>query len=165
MHAEKKTGTETGTESATESASVTGTESGSAHASGSVSATTAPPQASSTVMKSDTDTGSMQREATSAIEPVGRKKSGTENGGTERRKKPDTSPLAVTVDVAMKVKKGTVTEDTSTKSLKEAKKGKRLAASRSRNRRAPKPPLPSRLAACHASQPRNRCYKSPYFSG
>lgn len=48
----------------------------------------------------------------------------------------------------MKVKKGTVTEDTSTKSLKEAKKEKRLAASRSQNRRAPKPPLPSRLHLC-----------------
>ncbi|XP_036021324.1 pre-mRNA 3'-end-processing factor FIP1 isoform X7 [Mus musculus] len=97
------------------------------------------------VTKSDTDTGSMQREAMSAIELVGRKKSGTENDVTERRRKQDTSPLAVIVDVAMKVKKGTVTEDTSTKSLKEAKKEKRLAASRSQNRRAPKPPLPSRL--------------------
>lgn len=45
-------------------------------------------------MKSDTDTGSMQREAMSATELVGRKKSGTENDGTERRRKQDTSPLA-----------------------------------------------------------------------
>ncbi|XP_032771842.1 pre-mRNA 3'-end-processing factor FIP1 isoform X10 [Rattus rattus] len=96
------------------------------------------------VMKSDTDTGSMQREAMSATELVGRKKSGTENGGTERRRKQDTSPLAVIVDVVMKVKKGTVTEDTSTKSLKEAKKEKRLAVSRSLSRRARKLPLPSR---------------------
>lgn len=46
------------------------------------------------VTKSDTDTGSMQREAMSAIELVGRKKSGTENDVTERRRKQDTSPLA-----------------------------------------------------------------------
>ncbi|XP_036021323.1 pre-mRNA 3'-end-processing factor FIP1 isoform X6 [Mus musculus] len=145
MQGEKKTETETGRETETESESGTGTEKGSAPGSGSESATTAPPQVFSTVTKSDTDTGSMQREAMSAIELVGRKKSGTENDVTERRRKQDTSPLAVIVDVAMKVKKGTVTEDTSTKSLKEAKKEKRLAASRSQNRRAPKPPLPSRL--------------------
>lgn len=144
MHGEKKTETETGRETVTESESGTATEKGSAPGSGSESGTTAPPQVFSTVMKSDTDTGSMQREAMSAIELVGRKKSGTENDVTERRRKQDTSPLAVIVDVAMKVKKGTVTEDTSTKSLKEAKKEKRLAASRSQNRRAPKLPLLSR---------------------
>ncbi|XP_006250948.1 pre-mRNA 3'-end-processing factor FIP1 isoform X7 [Rattus norvegicus] len=105
------------------------------------------------VMKSDTDTGSMQREAMSATELVGRKKSGTENDGTERRRKQDTSPLAVIVDVVMKVKKGTVTEDTSTKSLKGAKKEKRLAASRSLSRRARKLPLPSRRHLLCTSAP------------
>ncbi|XP_035308040.1 pre-mRNA 3'-end-processing factor FIP1 isoform X19 [Cricetulus griseus] len=97
------------------------------------------------VMKSDTDTGNMRKEAMSAIELVGKKKNDTENDVTERRKKPDTSPLAVTVDVVMKVKKGTVTGDISTKSLKEAKKERRLAVSPSLNRKAPKLPLPNRL--------------------
>lgn len=45
-------------------------------------------------MKSDTDTGNMRKEAMSAIELVGKKKNDTENDVTERRKKPDTSPLA-----------------------------------------------------------------------
>ncbi|XP_055485409.1 pre-mRNA 3'-end-processing factor FIP1 isoform X11 [Psammomys obesus] len=98
------------------------------------------------VTRSGTDTGSMQKEATSAIEQVGKKKSGTESGGTGRKKRPDTSPLAVTVDVVMKVKKGTVTGDTSIKNLKEAKKEKRLAVSPSLNRRALKPRLLSRLS-------------------
>lgn len=148
MHGEKKIEIETESETGTESESETGTEKGSAPGSGSGSGTTAPPQVFSTVMKNDTDTGSMQREAMSAIELVGRKKSGTENDVTERRRRQDTSLLAVIVDVVMKVKKGTVTEDTSTKNLKEAKKEKRPAVSRSRNRRAPKLPLPSRLHLC-----------------
>lgn len=148
MHGEKKIEIETGSETETGSESETGTEKGSAPGSASGSGTTALPQVFSTVMKSDTDTGSMQSEAMSAIELVGRKKSGTESGGTERRRRQDTSPLAVIVDVVMKVKKGTVTEDTSTKSLKEAKKGKRLAVSRFLNRRALKPPLPSRRHLC-----------------
>lgn len=123
MHGEKKIEIETERETETEKGSETGTEKGSAPGSESGSGTTAPPQVFSTVMKSDTDTGSMQREAMSATELVGRKKSGTENDVTERRRKQDTSPLAVIVDVVMKVKKGTVTEDTSTKSLKEEKEG------------------------------------------
>ena len=45
-------------------------------------------------MKSDTDTGSMQKGAMSATGQVGRKKNGTERGGTERRRRPDTSPPA-----------------------------------------------------------------------
>ncbi|XP_052591127.1 pre-mRNA 3'-end-processing factor FIP1 isoform X8 [Peromyscus californicus insignis] len=98
------------------------------------------------VTRSVTDTGSTQREAMSATGLVGRRKNDTENDVTERKRRPGTSPLAVTVDVVMKVKKGTVTGDTSTKSLKEAKKEKRLAVSPSPNRRAPKLPLPSR---CH----------------
>ncbi|XP_050005964.1 pre-mRNA 3'-end-processing factor FIP1 isoform X9 [Alexandromys fortis] len=97
------------------------------------------------VMRSGTDTGSMQKEAMSAIELVGKKKSDTESDVTERKRKPDTSPLAVTADVAMKVKKGTVTGDTSTKNLKEAKKEKRLAVSPSLNRRVLKLPLLNRL--------------------
>ena len=53
--------------------------------------------------------------------------------------------LVVTVDVAMKVKRGTVTGDTSTKNLREAKKEKRLAVSPSLNRRVLKLPLLNRL--------------------
>ncbi|XP_067592099.1 pre-mRNA 3'-end-processing factor FIP1 isoform X31 [Pseudorca crassidens] len=98
----------------------------------------------STVMKNDTDTGSMQKEAMSATEQVGRKKNDTEKDDTERKRKPDTSPLEVIVDVAMKVKKETVTGDTSTKNLKEAKKEKKLAASLPLNRRAPKLHLQNR---------------------
>lgn len=45
------------------------------------------------VMKNDTDTGSMQKEAMSATEQVGRKKNDTEKDDTERKRKPDTSPL------------------------------------------------------------------------
>lgn len=51
---------------------------------------------------------------------------------------------SVTVDVAMKVKKETVTGDTSTKNLKEAKKERKLAVSLPPNRRAPKLHLPNR---------------------
>ncbi|XP_041527035.1 pre-mRNA 3'-end-processing factor FIP1 isoform X13 [Microtus oregoni] len=97
------------------------------------------------VMRSGTDTGSMQKEAMSAIELVGKKKNDTESDVTERKRKPDTSPLAVTVDAAMKVKKGTATGDTSTKNLKEAKKEKRLGVSPSLNRRVLKLPLLNRL--------------------
>ncbi|XP_065733576.1 pre-mRNA 3'-end-processing factor FIP1 isoform X33 [Phocoena phocoena] len=96
------------------------------------------------VMKNDTDTGSMQKEAMSATEQVGRKKNDTEKDDTERKKKPDTSPLEVIVDVAMKVKKETVIGDTSTKNPKEAKKEKKLAASLPLNRRAPKLHLQNR---------------------
>ncbi|XP_059779000.1 pre-mRNA 3'-end-processing factor FIP1 isoform X24 [Balaenoptera ricei] len=98
----------------------------------------------STVMKNDTDTGSMRKEAMSATEQVGRKKNDTEKDDTERKRKPDTSPLEVIVDVAMKVKKETVIGDTSTKNLKEAKKEKKPAASLPLNRRAPKLHLQNR---------------------
>lgn len=45
-------------------------------------------------MRSGTDTGSTRKEAMSATELVGRKKSDTESDVTERKRKPDTSPLA-----------------------------------------------------------------------
>ncbi|KAM9678184.1 pre-mRNA 3'-end-processing factor FIP1 isoform 21-T21 [Trichechus inunguis] len=90
------------------------------------------------VMKSDTDTGNMQKEGMSVIEQAERKKNGIEKDGTERKRKPDTSHLEAIVDVAMKVKKETVTGDTSTKNQKEAKKEKKLAMSLPLNRRAPK---------------------------
>ncbi|XP_068830988.1 pre-mRNA 3'-end-processing factor FIP1 isoform X21 [Capricornis sumatraensis] len=96
------------------------------------------------VMKNDTDTGSMQKEAMSATEQVGRKKNDTEKDDTERKRKPDTSPLEAIVDVAMKVKKETVIGDTSTKNLKEAKKEKKLAVSLPLNRRALKLHLQNR---------------------
>ncbi|XP_047655577.1 pre-mRNA 3'-end-processing factor FIP1 isoform X33 [Phacochoerus africanus] len=96
------------------------------------------------VMKNDTDTGSMQKEGMSATEQAGRKKNDTEKDDTERKRRPDTSPLEVIVDVAMKVKKETVIEDTSTKNLKEAKKEKKLAVSLPLNRKAPKLHLQSK---------------------
>ncbi|XP_040603154.1 pre-mRNA 3'-end-processing factor FIP1 isoform X10 [Mesocricetus auratus] len=145
MHEERKTETEIERETETERETGTGTEKESGPERGSGNGITAPPPAFSTVMKSDTDTGNMRKEAMSAIELVGKRKNATENDATERKRKPDTSPLAVTVDVVMKVKKGTVTGDTSTKNLKEAKKERRLAASRSPNRRVLKLPLLSRL--------------------
>lgn len=45
------------------------------------------------VTKNVTDTGSMQKEATSATEQVERKKNDTEKDDTERKRKPDTSHL------------------------------------------------------------------------
>lgn len=51
---------------------------------------------------------------------------------------------SVIVGVAMKVKRETVTGDTSTKNLKEAKKEKKLAVSLPLNRRAPKLHLQNR---------------------
>ncbi|XP_040822580.1 pre-mRNA 3'-end-processing factor FIP1 isoform X29 [Ochotona curzoniae] len=139
---ERKTVTEK--ETVTESGNGIGTESASAPERERGSESTAPPPASSTVMKSATDTGSMQREATSGTGRVGRKKSGTGRGGTGRRRRPDTSRPEATVDVAMKVKKETPTGDTSTKSLSAARKGKRPAASPPPSRRAPRPRLLSR---------------------
>ncbi|XP_049742873.1 pre-mRNA 3'-end-processing factor FIP1 isoform X14 [Elephas maximus indicus] len=96
------------------------------------------------VTKSDTDTGSMQKEGMSVTEQAERRRSGTEKGGTERKRKPDTSHLAAIVDVAMKVKKETVTGDTSTKNQKEAKKEKKLVTSLPLSRRAPKLHLQNR---------------------
>ena len=106
---------------------------------------TVPRRVFSTVMKNDTDTGSMQKEAMSATEQAGRKKNDTEKDDTERKRRPDTSPLEVIVDVAMKVKKETVIEDTSTKNLKEAKKEKKLVVSLPLNRKAPKLHLQKRF--------------------
>ncbi|XP_055444561.1 pre-mRNA 3'-end-processing factor FIP1 isoform X14 [Bubalus kerabau] len=139
---ERKTETETETE--TESEIVIETERENAPERGKGSVITVPRRVSSTVMKNDTDTGSMQKEAMSATEQVGRKKNDTEKDDTERKRKPDTSPLEAIVDVAMKVKKETVIGDTSTKNLKEAKKEKKLAVSLPLNRRAPKLHLQNR---------------------
>lgn len=133
---ERKTETEKETE--TESATGTGTEKESAPARESGSVTTVPRRVSSTVTKSDTDTENMPREGMSGTERVGRKRSGTERDGTGRRRRADTSPLEVTVDVAMRVKKETVTGGTNTKNLKEAKKGRRPAVSPPPSRRAPR---------------------------
>lgn len=46
------------------------------------------------VMKSDTDTGNMQKEAMSVTEQVEKRRSDIEKDGTGRRKKPDISHLA-----------------------------------------------------------------------
>ncbi|XP_070119940.1 pre-mRNA 3'-end-processing factor FIP1 isoform X20 [Equus przewalskii] len=96
------------------------------------------------VMKNATDIGSMQKEAMSVTEQVERKKNDTEKDDTERKRRRDTSHLEVIVGVAMKVKRETVTGDTSTKNLKEAKKEKKLAVSLPLNRRAPKLHLQNR---------------------
>lgn len=88
-HEERKTETETEIETETERETETGTEKESGPERGSGSGITAPPPAFSTVMKSDTDTGNMRKEAMSAIELVGKKKNDTENDVTERRKKVD----------------------------------------------------------------------------
>lgn len=45
------------------------------------------------VMKNDTDTETMQKEAMTATEQVGRKKTDTETGDTERKKRLGTSHL------------------------------------------------------------------------
>ncbi|XP_040094151.1 pre-mRNA 3'-end-processing factor FIP1 isoform X16 [Oryx dammah] len=139
---ERKTEIERETE--TENETVIETENENAPERGRGSVITVPHRASSTVMKNDTDTGSMQKEAMSATEQVGRKKNDTEKDDTERKRKPDTSPLEAIVDVAMKVKKETVIGDTSTKNLKEAKKEKKLAVSLLLNRRALKLHLQNR---------------------
>lgn len=133
---ERRSETETGTGSGTEI--VIGTEKESAPERGSGSETTAPHRVFSTVTRNVIDTGSMQTEAMSVTEQVERKKNGIERDGTERRRKLDISHLEVIVDVAMKVKKETVTGDTSTKNLKEAKKEKKPAASLLLSRRAPR---------------------------
>ncbi|XP_039077678.1 pre-mRNA 3'-end-processing factor FIP1 isoform X20 [Hyaena hyaena] len=142
MQEERRTEIETETETGSETAIGTEKENAPERESGSV--ITVLHRVFSTVTKNDTDTGSMQKEVTSVTEQVERKKNDTEKDDTERKRKPDTSHLEVIVDVAMKVKKETVTGDISTKNLKEAKKGKKLAVSPPLNRRAPKLPLPSR---------------------
>lgn len=142
MQEERKTEIETETETGSETAIETEKESAPERESGSV--ITVLHQVFLTVTKNDTDTGSMRKEGMSVTEQVERKKNDTERDDTERRRTPDTSHLAVIVDVAMKVKKETVTGDTSTKNLKEAKKERKLAASLPPNRRAPKLHLPNR---------------------
>ncbi|XP_075566116.1 pre-mRNA 3'-end-processing factor FIP1 isoform X45 [Pelecanus crispus] len=97
------------------------------------------------VMKNDTDTGTMQKGAMTAIEQVERKKTDTETGDTERKKRLDTSRLEVTADVVMTVKKGTATEGTNTKNPKEAKKEKKPAANLLLNRKTLKLPLWNKL--------------------
>lgn len=102
-------------------------------------------QVCSTVMKNDTDTETMQKEAMTAIEQVERKKTDTETGDTERKKRLDTSHLEVTADVVTTVKKGTATEGTNTKSPKEAKKEKKPVVNLLLNRKTLKLPLWNRL--------------------
>lgn len=164
MQEERKTETETESEIGigigigTEKENAPGRERG--------SAITVPRQVFSTVTRSDTDTGSTRREAMSVTEQVGRRKSGTGRGGTGRRRRAGTSRRAVIVDVAMKVKKETVTGDTSTKSLKEAKKEKKPAVSPPPSRRVLTLHLRSRqLLPSVCTGTRNRYYKFHYFSG
>lgn len=141
---ERKTETETETETETVIETETETEKESAPERGSESVIIVLHQVFSTVTKNDTDTGSMQKEAMSVIEQVERKKNDIEKDDTERKRKPDTNHLEVIVDVAMKVKKETVTGDTSTKNQKEAKKEKKLAVSLPLNKRTLKQHLQNR---------------------
>ncbi|XP_064367225.1 pre-mRNA 3'-end-processing factor FIP1 isoform X7 [Dromaius novaehollandiae] len=97
------------------------------------------------VMKNDTDTETMQKEAMTAIEQAERKKTDTEKGDTERRKTLGTSHLEVTADAVMTVKKGTATEGTNTKNPKEAKKEKKPVVNLLQNRKTLKLPLQNRL--------------------
>ncbi|KAK2513698.1 Fip1l1 [Columba guinea] len=97
------------------------------------------------LMKNDTDTETMQKEAMTAIEQVERKKTDTEIGDTERKKRLDTSHLEATADVVMTVKKGTATEGTNTKNPKEAKKEKKPVGNLLLNRKTLKLPLWNRL--------------------
>ncbi|XP_062963846.1 pre-mRNA 3'-end-processing factor FIP1 isoform X9 [Cynocephalus volans] len=142
MQGERKTEIEKETE--TESEIVIGTEKENAPERERESVITVLHQVFSTVMKSDTDIGNMQKEVMSVTEQAERKKNDIEKDDTERKRKPDTSHLEVIVDVAMKVKKETVIGDTSTKNLKEAKKEKKLAVNLLLNRRALKLPLQNR---------------------
>ncbi|XP_044768909.1 pre-mRNA 3'-end-processing factor FIP1 isoform X31 [Neomonachus schauinslandi] len=161
---ERKIEIETETETGNET--VIGTEKENAPERESGSVITVLHQVFLTVMKNDTDTGSMQKEAMSATEQVERKKNDTEKDDTERKRKPDTSHLEVIVDVAMKVKKETVTGDTSTKNLREAKKEKKLAVSLPLNRRAPKLHLRNRHGYGLWGILGPKVYhKSCYFSG
>ncbi|KAI1238301.1 hypothetical protein IHE44_0013022 [Lamprotornis superbus] len=93
------------------------------------------------VMKNATDTETMQRGATTAIGQVERKKTDTETGDTERKKRLDTSHLEVTADVVTTVKKGIATEGTNTRSPKEAKKEKKPVVNLLLNRKTLKLPL------------------------
>ncbi|XP_039921473.1 pre-mRNA 3'-end-processing factor FIP1 isoform X4 [Hirundo rustica] len=102
-------------------------------------------QVLSTVMRNATDTETMQRGATIAIGQVERRKTDTETGDTERKKRLDTSHLEVTADVVMTVKKGIATEGTNTRSPKEAKKEKKPVVNLLLSRKTLKLPLWNRL--------------------
>ncbi|XP_032079779.1 pre-mRNA 3'-end-processing factor FIP1 isoform X7 [Thamnophis elegans] len=95
----------------------------------------------------DTGTENMRREAMNDIGQVERKKSGTEKGGTERKKRRDTNHRGVTAGAAMIVKKERATGGINIKSQKRAKKGKKWGAgSLPPNRKTPKLPLQNRHA-------------------
>ncbi|XP_054993988.1 pre-mRNA 3'-end-processing factor FIP1 isoform X4 [Sorex araneus] len=164
MQGERRTEIETETETGSETGTGTGSEN--AHARESGSGTIAQHQVFSTVMKNAIDIESTRKEATSVTEQVERKKNDIEKDDTERKRKQDTSHLGVIVDGVMKVKKETVTGDTSTKNRKEAKKEKKLAVSLPPSRRAPKLRRPSSLGMgglfVYISA-RNGCYRSCYF--
>ncbi|XP_044273773.1 pre-mRNA 3'-end-processing factor FIP1 isoform X3 [Varanus komodoensis] len=117
--------------------SVTETESG--------SGTTVQLLVCSTVMRNDIGTENMQTEAMSGIEQAERKKSDTEKGDIEKRKKQDTSHHEATAGAAMTAKKETATGGTNTKSLKRAKKEKKqVVVNLPLNRKTLKLPLQNR---------------------
>ncbi|XP_072857363.2 pre-mRNA 3'-end-processing factor FIP1 isoform X11 [Pogona vitticeps] len=99
----------------------------------------------STVTRNDIGTENMQTEAMNDIEQAERRKSGTEKGDIEKRRRRDTSHHEVTVGVAMTVKKGTATGGTNTKNQKRAKKEKKqVVANLPQNRKTLMLPLQNR---------------------
>lgn len=164
MQGERRTEIETETETETEIG--IGTVNENVHVRENGNGTIAQHQVFSIVMKSAIDIGSMQKEAMSVTEQVERKKNDIEKDDTERKRKRDTNHLEVIVDDVMKVKKETVTGDTSTKNQKEAKKEKKLAVSLLLSRRTLKlhqlssPGLSGLFVYISA---RNGCYHSCYF--
>uniref|UniRef100_A0ABM5GI80 Pre-mRNA 3'-end-processing factor FIP1 n=1 Tax=Pogona vitticeps TaxID=103695 RepID=A0ABM5GI80_9SAUR len=99
----------------------------------------------STVTRNDIGTENMQTEAMNDIEQAERRKSGTEKGDIEKRRRQDTSHHEVTVGVAMTVKKGTATGGTNTKNQKRAKKEKKqVVANLPQNRKTLMLPLQNR---------------------
>uniref|UniRef100_A0ABM5GI84 Pre-mRNA 3'-end-processing factor FIP1 n=1 Tax=Pogona vitticeps TaxID=103695 RepID=A0ABM5GI84_9SAUR len=97
------------------------------------------------VTRNDIGTENMQTEAMNDIEQAERRKSGTEKGDIEKRRRQDTSHHEVTVGVAMTVKKGTATGGTNTKNQKRAKKEKKqVVANLPQNRKTLMLPLQNR---------------------
>lgn len=86
--------------------------------------TTLPPR-SSTVRRIGTGTGTMGREDTTATttrDPAERKKRDTERRDTETKRRGDTSPQAVAAGGDMRVRRGTVIEDTNTRKSRGAER-------------------------------------------
>lgn len=140
MHGERRIGSGTEIDLGIEIATGTETEIENVPETGKGTEITARLRARSTVMKNDTDTETMQKEAMTAIGQAERKMTDTERGDTERKKIQDTNHLEVTADAATTVKKGTATEGTNTKNPNEAKKEKKPAVNQLLSRKTLKLP-------------------------